>query len=55
MKEHRKLIHVHPEFHRQLKIEAAETGKHMEDITKEIAEEFKIKRAGKIKNGFGFI
>ena len=55
MKIHRKLIHVHPDFHRELKIASAETGKHMEEITKEIADEFCKKRYGNKKNEYKFI
>lgn len=45
---------AHPDFHRELKIQSAETGKCMEDITKELAEEFKQKRQAKrgVHDGF---
>ena len=35
---------AHPDFHRELKIQSAELGKPMEDITKDLAEEFRLKR-----------
>ena len=44
---------AHPEFHKELKIASAETGKPMEDITKELADEFKKKRQK--RGDYGFI
>jgi len=55
MTKKRKPMWAHPDFHRELKIESAETGKKMEDITKELADEFQKKRQKKRGFGNGFL
>lgn len=55
MTKKRKPVWAHPDFHRELKIESAETGKCMEDITKDLAEEFKMKRLKKRGGNNGFL
>lgn len=47
---------AHPDFRKELKIASVEQGKHMEDITKDLAMMLKEERAKKIRlndrNGF---
>jgi len=55
MTKKRKPMWAHPDFHRELKIESAETGKAMEDITKELADDFKQKRNKRRGGHNGFL